>query len=197
MSTIERIEDAIFQYGDIQYKGDGRWLCHDTGVEYSSADVRSMLKPAKEAPKPLSSKAQAARASAKNLGMKALTGTARQKEWAEKIRSEKLLDVYSMKDQAREDAIEAVSRLKKASFWIDNRAKTGREIIAVAVASLHAERKYNELAEDLNLFIMLEEQKLGNFGTSFWTGRWPEEARKRENEIREEMRQTICKVIWR
>lgn len=196
MSNIEQIEEAVGEFGDIEYKGNGRWLCHDTGIEYTNADIRSMLKPAKAPAKPLSSKALNARATAKNFGMKALTGSARQKEWAEKIRSEKIIGIYSMKDDDREDAIAAISMLKKASFWIDNRSKSGAQIIQEAVQSLHAARKYNQIGEDRELFIMLEEQKHGNFGMSFNTAKWSEEARSRFHEFDEEMKQAIRKVIW-
>ncbi|MDR5655298.1 hypothetical protein [Ruixingdingia sedimenti] len=191
MNRIERTEEAVAQYGDIAYQGNGRWLCHDTGIEYSNADIGAMLKPAlvKAPAKPLSQKALNARNAAKNHGMKALKGSAAQKEWAEKIRAEKISFAFSsyFPEAERPEALEALARLTKAKFWIENRTKSSDAIFKLAVASLRAERKVEEIEEALNLFIMLEEQKLGNFGMGFNTGRWPAEARKRFDELRDEM----------
>ena len=191
MNRIEQTEEAVARFGDIAYQGAGTWLCHDTGIAYSNADIAAMLKPAsfKAPTKPLSQKALSARAKAKNHGMKALTGSASQKEWAEKIRAEKISFVFSsyFPEAQRPEALEAAARLTKAKFWIENRAKSSDAIFKMAVASLRAERKVEEIEEALNLFIMLEEQKLGNLGMGFNTGRWSQEARKRFDELRDEM----------
>jgi hypothetical protein len=95
---------------------DGRWVDLETGIPYSSA------KPARTI---LSGKALDARAVAKAFGGKALAGTAKQKEWAEKIRAEKLIQMTA--EQAALVA-DPTNILQNAKFWIENRAWPAREI---------------------------------------------------------------------
>lgn len=68
--------------------------------------------------KKLSKEAQNAKSTAKFFGGKALRGSAKQKEWAEKIRAEKLLKM------SFEKATELMSYegfINHAKFWIENR----------------------------------------------------------------------------
>lgn len=73
----------------------------------------------------LSAGAMGARADAKALGGKALKGSKKQKEWAEKIRAEKIREMTE--DQARV-ACDPNGILSHSKFWIENRNKSGREI---------------------------------------------------------------------
>lgn len=68
----------------------------------------------------ISGKAQAARDNASLFGGKALTGTLKQKEWAEQIRFEKLsaMPLYEAQKLCGASAV-----LNSASFWINNRNK--------------------------------------------------------------------------
>ena len=93
----------------------GQWVDLETGLLYKPTAPRANL----------STKAQDARAVAKFFGGKALTGTAAQKEWAEKIRAEKLGEMTQ--DQA-EMACDPAGLLKTAKFWIEQRAKSGQQI---------------------------------------------------------------------
>lgn len=92
----------------------GQWVDLETGFAYNPA-------PRAE----LSTKAKDARAVAKFFGGKALSGTAAQKEWAEKIRAGKLAEMSQ--DQA-EMACDPDGLLKTAKFWIEQREKSGTEI---------------------------------------------------------------------
>lgn len=76
----------------------------------------------------LSGKSLDARAGVKLYGAKALKGTAKQKEWAEKIRADKVSQLRSI-----DDAIivcDPTSLAATAAFWIDNRTRSGAEFVA-------------------------------------------------------------------
>ena len=62
---------------------------------------------------------------ARLFGGRALKGTSRQKEWAEKIRAEKLAQMTA--DQA-EMACDPNGLLTHSKFWIENRTRSGSEI---------------------------------------------------------------------
>lgn len=95
---------------------DGTWVDLETGIAFNPAHFEAESNKIKTA---LSKNALDARGVAKAFGGKALTGTAKQKEWAEKIRASVLKSV------AFEDAtILCNNDLTKASkFWIENREK--------------------------------------------------------------------------
>ena len=93
---------------------DGTWVDLETGLPFDSGVVYAKVR------KSISNKAQDARNIAKAFGGKALKGTAKQKEWAEKIRAEKLAKMQF------EDAVDIVTVggfLDLAKFWIENRDK--------------------------------------------------------------------------
>lgn len=102
---------------------DGQWFDLETGlpyrvdVDYASGQSRPRFTP--------SNKAQQGRELAKVFGGRALTGSAKQKEWAEKIRAEKLREMDM--DQA-EMACDPKGLLTAAKFWIEARARNGKEI---------------------------------------------------------------------
>ena len=119
----------------------GQWIDLETGFAYNPA-------PRAE----LSAKAKDARAVAKFFGGKALSGTAAQKEWAEKIRTGKLAEMSQ--DQA-EMACDPDGLLKTSKFWIENRTKSGSQIgdfvmsqkaILKSAKSLRAAGKASEYA---------------------------------------------------
>lgn len=70
----------------------------------------------------VSDTANKARSKAKEFGAKALKGTKKQKEWAEKIRAEKLND---FKDPS---IISFRGEWTHSKFWIENRDKNGTQI---------------------------------------------------------------------
>lgn len=94
-------------------KADGSWYDAETGIAYVATQRAT-----------LSAKASDARSFAKAFGGKALTGTAKQKEWAEKIRAEKICEMDS--DSAAL-ACDHMGLGASAKFWIENRAKSGAD----------------------------------------------------------------------
>jgi len=73
----------------------------------------------------ISDRARFARDKAKFFGGKALTGSAKQKEWAEKIRVEK---IGAMTQDQAEMSCDPDGLGRSAHFWIENRERTGSEI---------------------------------------------------------------------
>lgn len=115
---------AWIDQADMPERRDGVWVDLETGIPYDPAFNYATGTP--RAPRTtVSPKAQDARAVAKLFGGRALTGTARQKEWAEKIRAEKLAKMSQ--DQA-EMACDPNGLLTEAKFWIENRSASGAEI---------------------------------------------------------------------
>lgn len=100
-----------YEEADMPEKIDGVWVDVETGVPYQPASPKSSM----------SQQAQTARATAKQLGGKALKGTAKQKEWAEKIRAEKLA---AMTEEAAELICDPNGLCTHSKFWIENRSKT-------------------------------------------------------------------------
>lgn len=96
-------------------------------------------------------KAKASRQLAKFYGGKALTGSAKQKAWAEDIR-QKFLESNDLTDEEKEELITCGGFTNGAKFWIENRnvpaAKmTARNIVAQYRALKELEEKhFNTLA---------------------------------------------------
>lgn len=116
-----------FQYwlesvADMPERDSNGWYDMESGLRYDSS---VKYNPAKSTNKKLSEKAQAARGTAKFFGGKALKGTAKQKEWAEKIRAEKLA---SMTEDQAEMVCDPVGLLTNSKFWIENRTASGKDI---------------------------------------------------------------------
>jgi len=112
---------AWIDQADMPEQVNGQWIDLETGVaydpthNYNTKAVRQSISP----------KAQDARNIAKAFGGKALTGSVKQKEWAEKIRAEKLAGMTQ--DQA-EMACDPKGLLTAAKFWIENRGAFSSEI---------------------------------------------------------------------
>lgn len=107
---------------DIPVKQDGQWVDLETGIPYNpAADYTGGCK----ARFSLGEKAQAGRDLAKSFGGKALKGTAKQKEWAEKLRAEKIAQMDN--DQAVM-ACDPKGLLTNSKFWIENRVASGKAI---------------------------------------------------------------------
>lgn len=110
MNFREWYDDA-----DMPEKVDGVWVDLETGIPYKPTAPSSSSRTA------LSAKTQDARALAKSFGGKALTGTAKQKEWGEQIRAEKL---KGMTAEAAELICDLNGLCNGSKFWIENRTKT-------------------------------------------------------------------------
>ena len=113
---------AWLDEADMPQQQDDIWVDLETGHKYDpSVDYSAAHAPRK----PLSILALNARNIAKAMGGKALKGTAKQKEWAEKIRAEKL--GMMTQDQA-EMACDPCGLLTHSKFWIENRSANGTDI---------------------------------------------------------------------
>lgn len=110
---------------DIPAQRDGKWVDLETGHEYNPAIDYTGAGSRRAPARSLSDKAQGSRDVAKAHGGRALTGTAKQKEWAEKIRAEKLAGMSA--DQAAL-ACNPDGLARTAKFWIDNRARSAADI---------------------------------------------------------------------
>ncbi len=112
---------AWIDQADMPIQKCGRWIDVETGIPYDPSHDYVGRTPRKA----MSPQAQDARGIAKMFGGKALKGTTKQKEWAEKIRAEKISEMDQ--DQA-EMACDANGLLTNAKFWIESRAHDGAEI---------------------------------------------------------------------
>lgn len=102
---------------------DGRWVDLETGLHFDN-DQDYGYSAQKKPRASLSKNAQTDRFTAKVFGGKALTGSAKQKEWAEKIRAEKLATMTE--DQAIA-CCNPNGILRTAHVWISNRSKSGAD----------------------------------------------------------------------
>jgi hypothetical protein len=111
--------EAWLKEADMPEKVNGQWVDLETGLAY---DPKSNYLPTKTE---LSKRAMDGRKTAKSFGGKALAGSKKQKEWAEKIRAEKLMamDQDQAKLACRPDGLG-----KHSKFWIENRGRSGKEI---------------------------------------------------------------------
>jgi hypothetical protein len=107
---------------DMPERDSRGWYDMESGLRY---DASVKYNPVKTTVNKLSAKAQAARGTAKFFGGKALKGTAKQKEWAEKIRAEKL---SSMTEDQAEMVCDPAGILTNSKFWIENRTALGKDI---------------------------------------------------------------------
>ena len=105
---------AWLDQADIPTRDENGWFDLETGLRYNPA-VNYLTGSKRQT---ISTKALTARNIAKAFGGKALKGTKKQKEWAEKIRAEKVQEMTQ--DQA-EMACDPNGLLTHSKFWIENR----------------------------------------------------------------------------
>lgn len=106
---------------DIPVQTENGWIDAETGIAYDPNFEYKIPRTRTN----INDKAQAARDIAKKFGGKALIGTTKQKEWAEKIRVEKL---QAMEDEDRFLACDPNGLLTHSKFWIEHKDKSGKEI---------------------------------------------------------------------
>lgn len=119
-------------------------LMSDEQIKEARADFTKFTANAAKRRAKLSDAALEARAVAKMFGGKALKGTAKQKEWAEKIRAEA---VRQMPEKQALLACDPKSILNHSKFWIENRAKSGAEIGAFIEKSKSTLKEYRAAVE--------------------------------------------------
>lgn len=156
-SFSEWLEDA-----DMPEKRNGEWVDLETGLTFSDWDH------AKADKFTIGEKAKAGRELAKLYGGKALTGTPKQKEWAEKIRAEKLIGLDD--DTA---TFLSVSKLAdSAKFWIDMKDMSSNDIFrSVTVAnalsylnSINLSLHTRDMREHGNISKLIDSVLSGNSG---------------------------------
>lgn len=121
MSFKEWFDNADYPQRD----ENGEWFDLEDGIPYRLSKYAAEEKK-KEARKQLSSKALEGRAVAKLFGGYALKGSAKQKEWAEKIRADKLKEMNSF-EIAEYFCDKDNTPFQSAAFWIENRNKSALE----------------------------------------------------------------------
>lgn len=121
---MTNFEFWINEIADMPTKAeDGQWFDLETGLPFrADFDYQSGQSRQRYAP---SAQAKQGRELAKVFGGRALKGTAKQKDWAEKIRAEKLREMDM--DQA-EMACDPQGLLTNAKFWIEQRRSSGKAI---------------------------------------------------------------------
>ncbi|MFA9203198.1 MAG: hypothetical protein ACEQSD_04280 [Flavobacteriales bacterium] len=136
MSFREWFEDADMP----MRRDDGTWYDAETGISFSAsseaAPYRIQYNP--------SADVQGYRDYAKQFGGKALTGSPKQKDWAEKIRAEKLAEA---KDHAGVDVLARSKLFSSAKFWIENRTEKGSVLAEYATNYLAVMRMMQKLAD--------------------------------------------------
>ena len=136
MSFREWFEDADMP----MRRDDGTWYDAETGISFSAsseaAPYRIQYNP--------SADVQGYRDYAKQFGGKALTGSPKQKDWAEKIRAEKLAEA---KDHAGVDVLARSKLFSSAKFWIENRTEKGGVLAEYATNYLAVMRMMQKLAD--------------------------------------------------
>jgi len=113
----------------------------------------------------LSGKAQDARAVARVFGGRALTGTRRQKEWAEKIRAEK---IKGMDEAGAILACRPEGLGKSSKFWIENRSKSAQKISDFFKTQTKLMSEYKEAYDAKNEAAVKELAEKYNALTTKW-----------------------------
>lgn len=143
------------EIADMPTLQNGKWVDLETGLEFdSSFDYKPKNKPNK----PNNNKSYTT--FAKKFGGKALTGTSKQKEWAEKIRYNCLQTV----PEAQAKLLCTIGFFSTAKFWIENRddktlgKKAEELVVLVAKANeknkmVRSDPRNNELLEEYDLIL--------------------------------------------
>ena len=145
------------EFADMPAKQDGVCVDLETGLEYDSKiNYSSGKNSARSERSSISEKALQNRNKAKFFGGKALKGTKKQKEWAEKIRAQRIEKGFS------EEALEALLSLegaKNCSFWIGTREKTNAQIEVLLNERAVLVRKHNKLLRDAEAEIVIDSNR--------------------------------------
>lgn len=129
------------EIADIPAKDEnGNWVDYETGFSYQHW-LKSESKPATTRTK-LSDKALKARSLAKQFGGKALTGSKKQKEWAEKIRESV---ISKLSEESAILLCSPKSLFKTAKSWIENRDKSPKEFEVFILKQQQLLAEYNSL----------------------------------------------------
>lgn len=104
-------------FADMPLERHGKWVDLETGFEYDASWDYANNRPFGDAkPGKHDAEIKTARATAKASGLVALTGSTKQKGWAEQIRQKRILSASLAISEALGGEL-----FKKASFWIGTR----------------------------------------------------------------------------
>lgn len=150
------------------------WRDLETGLYYDPFGKLDGSKPCQPvAPRYVPSEnVKNARKFIKTIGGKALTGTPKQKEWAEKIRLDKMIELDP------EDAKQVVFHeiFAHSKFWIETRDKSAESILTFARRVISYTKIINELGKVLNILAeyadvkfnhMIEDPKVINYSDKY------------------------------
>ena len=129
---------------DIPQLIDGEWVDLETGIPFS-AWAKSQGRNENKVRQSISAAGQDYRKYAKALGGKALTGTIKQKEWAEKIR----FNILKQLPQASQEMLVTHEAFQSSKFWIEMRDISAQRLSDFAVKVFSATRALNTLARKI------------------------------------------------
>jgi hypothetical protein len=137
------------EIADMPAQENGEWVDLETGHTYKDwlASTQKSSKPKVK----LDQKTIEARQFAKKSGGKALTGTAKQKKWAEQIRA----TILNQVDQECAKVLCSSDYFKHSKFWIENRHRTADDFSRFIARALDITAQYNA-ATDENLKLQLQ-----------------------------------------
>jgi hypothetical protein len=136
---------AWIDNADMPQKDARGWYDLETGLRYDPETDYTGTNNTKR--QSVSPKAQEARDIAKFFGGKALKGSMKQKNWAEKIRAEK---IQQMDEAEAMMAVDPNGLLTHSKFWIENRECSGQQIGEFIQQQKATLKRYNSLVEKYN-----------------------------------------------
>jgi hypothetical protein len=140
---------------------DGNWYDAETGIsfkDWSAGETKTIRKK-------VSVITTEYRKTIRDIGGSSLSGTMKQKEWAEKIRADK---VKQLQDDQRHILVAAYKVFDKASFWIANRDKAATEIYNYAVSYKDVSNALNQLNNSILKMEKLKAVELIKSMTEIW-----------------------------
>jgi len=136
------------EFADIPSQAaDGTWVDLETGLPYDPKARYNSTAPRKPvAPSKYADEVKAARADARNMGLAKLTGSTKQKQWAEQIRVDRIKAI-SDEELKRYAGCHLFSVSK---FWIETRKLSAVEIVNIVVMVRDLHKKACELHDKFN-----------------------------------------------
>ncbi|HDR1046846.1 TPA: hypothetical protein VB166_000482 [Pasteurella multocida] len=124
-----------YNEADMPMRGeDGKWYDAETGFPFQPFENKKVVR------KSVSADVKGFRAYAKQFGGKALAGSVKQKEWAEKIR----YSVLTKCDDEQASILCSLAITDKASFWINFRNESAEQLFNRVTEIKRAIREVNK-----------------------------------------------------
>jgi hypothetical protein len=148
MSTFNHWYNEV---ADMPVKQNGVWVDLETGFSYSDWLSSDEQKP-RFKPNDVTLKA---RNIAKFFGGKALTGTAKQKTWAEQIRAKVLGSVTEI----QAETLCFLTMFTSAKFWIENRNMSASQMGENAEIAVELIKKINKLGREAESALVVDQSR--------------------------------------